>query len=108
MITDTLPEKKRTEGFGILRVVANLAWMIGPILGGFVANHLYSASFVTDAIVSCIVAFLFFWLIPESKSELQAGTIPESMFETFKGYIQVLRSAAFMAFIFAAILRGMV
>src|SRR5688500_13437162 len=38
MIADILPEKQRQEGFGILRVVGNLSWMIGPTIGGFVAN----------------------------------------------------------------------
>lgn len=33
MIADILPEKKRQEGFGILRVVGNMAWIVGqPIL----------------------------------------------------------------------------
>ena len=33
MIADILPEKKRQEGFGILRVVGNLSWIIGPTIG---------------------------------------------------------------------------
>ena len=39
MIADILPEKQRQEGFGILRVVGNLAWIIGPTIGGLVAIH---------------------------------------------------------------------
>ena len=37
MIADILPEKQRAEGFGILRVAGNLAWIIGPTIGGIVA-----------------------------------------------------------------------
>jgi MFS family permease len=39
MIADLLPEKQRAEGFGILRVAGNMAWIIGPTIGGFVANR---------------------------------------------------------------------
>ena len=56
MVADLLPEDKRQEGFGILRVVGNMAWIIGPTIGGFIANRSYFALFVLDAVVSCIVA----------------------------------------------------
>ncbi len=108
MIADILPEKQRAEGFGILRVVANLAWMIGPIIGGFVANHSYFALFVADAIVSCIVAVLFCLLIPETKPESRPDAEQENTYTTFLGYFRVMRDPAFMAFIVAAILMGMV
>jgi hypothetical protein len=29
MIADILPESKRSEGFGILRVVGNMTWIVG-------------------------------------------------------------------------------
>ena len=34
MIADILPENKRTEGFGVLRVVGNMAWIVGPSIKG--------------------------------------------------------------------------
>ena len=39
MIGDILPEHQRQEGFGIMRVVGNLAWIIGPSVGGFIAGN---------------------------------------------------------------------
>lgn len=108
MIADILPEHKRQEGFGILRVVGNLAWIIGPTIGGFVAGKSFLALFITDAIISSVVAFLFFMLIPETKPEGQPGEKPESMLATFKGYFQVLRNSAFMAFMAAGMLMGVV
>ena len=39
MIADILPEEKRQEGFGILRVVGNLAWIVGPTIGGLIAKN---------------------------------------------------------------------
>jgi MFS family permease len=108
MIADILPEQQRAEGFGILRVVANLAWIIGPTIGGFVANRSYFALFVTDALVSCLVAVLFYLFIPETKPAPDPDEEPENMLATFRGYIAVLRNSAYMAFILAAILMGLV
>ena len=44
MIADILPEEKRQEGFGILRVVGNFAWIIGPSIGGLVAKYNFFSS----------------------------------------------------------------
>ncbi|MFZ5855941.1 MAG: MDR family MFS transporter [Chloroflexota bacterium] len=110
MIADILPEEKRQEGFGILRVVANVAWLIGPIIGGFVANRFdYFYLFVSDAVVSCIVAALFFRLLPETKpkAKVEAGAPhpqPESIGKTIVGYFKVFKDFGFIAFIVANIL----
>ena len=74
MIADILPERQRQEGFGILRVVANMSWIIGPTIGGFVAKQSFLALFVIDAVISCIVAVLFYLLISETKPEAQSGS----------------------------------
>ena len=108
MIADILPEKQRAEGFGIMRVVGNLSWVIGPTIGGFVAYHSFLALFVTDAIISCVVAVLFYLLIPETKPQTATQESGESILNTFLGYFQVLRDYAFVAFIVAAMLMGLV
>ena len=84
------PEEQRAEGFGVLRVVANLSWIIGPSIGGFFANRSYFALFVTDAVISSVVAVLFYLLITETKPEASAEVQAESMLQTFKGYFIVL------------------
>jgi len=58
MIADILPEEKRSEGFGILRVVGNMTWIVGPTIAGFVASKSFLALFLTDAVISCIVALI--------------------------------------------------
>ena len=102
MIADILPEEKRQEGFGILRVVANMTWIIGPIIGGFIAGRSFFALFVIDAVVSCLVAILFFLKIPETKPESDAP--PESMVRTFAGYGKVVRDIPFVAFLLVSML----
>lgn len=109
MVADILPDHQRQEGFGILRVVANLAWIIGPTIGGIVAKQSYMALFIMDAVISTIVAFLFFLFIPETKpSGEQVTHKAENIAATFKGYWQVLRDRAYVSFIFAGILMGLV
>ena len=101
---DMLPEEKRTSGFGIRRVAFNLAVVLGPVIGGFVAARSYLALFILDAVVSAIVALMVFRLIPETKPATPEGKQQESTIQTFKGYLQVLRDARFMAFTFVCFL----
>lgn len=104
MIADILPDKQRAEGFGILRVVGNMAWIIGPTFGGLIANRSYFYLFIIDAVVSCIVAALFYMLIPETKPEAHPGEESQSILGTFVGYGKVLKDGAYVAFIVAGML----
>ena len=104
MIADLLPENKRSEGFGILRVVGNLAWIIGPTIGGVVAARSFFMLFVIDSVLSCIVAVIFYKLIPETKPAAPAEKSHESVWQTVAGYRHVLRDFAFMAFLVASML----
>jgi MFS family permease len=105
---DMLPEAKRASGFGIRRVAFNLAIVIGPVIGGFIAARSYLALFVIDAIVSGIVALMVFLLIPETKPMAQEGKEQESTIQTFKGYVQVLRDRKFIAFTLVCLLTWLV
>jgi MFS family permease len=69
MMADILTEKQRQEGFGLLRVVRNLAWIIGPTIGGIIAKQSFFLLVVIVAIVSCIVAGLFYLFMPETKPQ---------------------------------------
>lgn len=108
MMADILPERQRQEGFGILRVTANMAWIIGPSIGGFVANRSYLTLFVTDAVVSLLVALLVFRFVVETHPQKHDAQEHESLLTTFKGYSIVLRNLAYMAFMFACMLMGLV
>lgn len=106
MVADLLPENKRQEGFGILRVVANLSWIIGPTIGGFIANRNFFTLFVLDALISCVVALIFFFYISETKPE--TAEEPESILKTFAGYGIVMKDFAYLAFLFVSMLMGLV
>jgi len=106
MLADILPESKRQEGYGILRVVFNYAWIFGTAMGGFIAARSFFALFVIDAVVSCTAAALLFRLLPETKPQIkqEAGHKEESFWETVKGYRVVARDLAFVGFIVSGML----
>jgi MFS family permease len=106
MVADLLPEKKRAEGFGIIRVVFNLSVAIGPAIGGFLAARSYLTLFITDAIISLISAVIIWKAMPETKPEPVEGEEPESVVSTFRGYGKVLRDTLFVLFISAGVLSG--
>ena len=108
MIADILPEHQRQEGYGILRVAANMSWIIGPTIGGFVASRSFFALFVMDAVISCLVALLFYKFIPETKVKREGEDHNQGLLETFKGYRVIARDFAFIAFIGAIILMSLV
>jgi len=85
-------------------VVGNLAWIIGPTIGGLVATRSFFMLFVIDSVLSCIVAVIFFKLIPETKPETSPEKKQESLWKTVAGYRHVLRDLAFMAFNIASML----
>ncbi len=108
MVADLVPEEKRAEGYGILRVGFNLAVTIGPAIGGFLATQSYLLLFISDAIISTITAGIVFFFLRETKPKTHPGAKPESIGTTFKGYGRVLRDGTFMLFVFTCILMGLV
>jgi len=104
MIADILPEKQRQEGFGILRVAGNLAWIIGPTIGGFVANINFFYLFVIDSMISCLLAAVIFRVLPETKPQPHEQAESQTFLQTVAGYRIPLRDFAFMAFILAGML----
>ena len=108
MVADLLPEERHAEGFGIIRVAFNISATIGPAIGGFLATRSYLMLFLADAVISLISAFIVWRSLPETKPESDPGEQPASMGRSFKGYLTVLKDGAFMVFLGASILLGLV
>jgi MFS family permease len=108
MVADMLPEEKRAEGFGILRVTHNLAWIVGPTIGGLLAAQSFFYLFIVDAAASLITAVIVFRLIPETRPQARQLARQESMTQTFRGYGTVLRDGMFVAFIVISALMNLV
>jgi MFS family permease len=99
MLTDILPEKKRSEGFGVMRVAANLAVAIGPAIGGFIASYSYLILFIADTVTSLITALIVYLVVKESKPEEKEEVVKKGFKETFVGYQDVLKDRKFMLFV---------
>ncbi len=108
MIADLLPPRQRAEGYGLMRVVMNLAVTIGPAIGGFMAARSYLALFITDAVASTLTAILVALFIHESLPKHKEGEQPESVATTFIGYLDAFKDRVFMVFLVAAVLVNMV
>jgi len=108
MVADLLPEQQRAEGFGILRVVGNLAWIIGPTIGGVLASRSYLLLFILDAVASLITAAILFRMLPETRPEARQTAQRESVGKTFAGYFRVTADGIYMAFILTAALMNLV
>ncbi len=104
MIADILPADKRAEGFGMMRVISNFAWIIGPTIGGFLAAYNFLYLFLSDAVISIVTAILVFRLLPETKPQPKDKTDHETLWQTLGGYRVALADRPYLAFIFASIL----
>ena len=104
MVADLLEGDQRAEGFGVIRVVQNLATTIGPAIGGILAGYSYLLLFIIDAIASTITALIVLSAIPETKPMEIEGVKKESMMKTIIGYREVAKDRLFVAFIFVTII----
>ncbi len=104
MVADLLPEEKRSEGFGVMRVARNLAWIVGPTVGGLLAARSYMLLFVMDAVSSIITAVIVYKLVPETKPEEAESTETESFMATLAGYREVFADRVFIIYIFVSML----
>jgi MFS family permease len=107
-VVDILPERKRTEGFGVLRVATNLAWIVGPSLGGILAAQSFFWIFVVDCITSLIAAIIVVRLIPETRPSTPQMEHHESIVQTFRGYGTVLHDKVYAAFLAVSALMNLV
>ncbi len=108
VVADLLPEEKRAEGFGVLRVVGNLAWMVGPTVGGLLASRSYLLLFVIDAVTSLITAAIVYRLVPETKPETPEDQPSQTIVETLAGYRLVAADKMYVAFVITSMLMTLV
>ncbi len=104
MVADLLPEEKRSQGYGILRVIFNLAVTIGPAIGGLLAARSFLLLFVCDAVSSMITAIIVALALRETKPKAAEDEPEQTMAQTFGGYRDILRDVTFMLFVGAFVL----
>jgi len=108
VVADLLPPEKRAEGYGIIRVVFNLAVIIAPAVAGLLIAKSYLLLFIVDAIISLISATIVIFALPETKPQPHPDAKPETMSQTFAGYARVFRDIPFLAFVLVSIMMTLV
>lgn len=108
VVADLLPPEKRAEGYGIIRVVFNLAVIIAPPIAGLLIAHSYLTLFIVDAVISLISAAIVILALPETKPQAHPHARPETMKQTFAGYGRVFRDVPFVAFIGVTVMMTLV
>lgn len=108
VVADLLPQDKRAEGYGIIRVVFNVAVIIAPPIAGLLIAHSYLTLFLVDAVISIISAGIVFFFLPETKPQSHGSAKPETMKQTFAGYGRVFKDTPFLAFIGVTVLMTLV
>lgn len=108
VVADLLPQDKRAEGYGIIRVVFNVAVIIAPPIAGLLIANSYLTLFLVDAVISLISAAIVLLALPETKPTAQAHAKPETMKQTFAGYGRVFKDRPFLAFIGVTVMMTLV
>ncbi len=79
IIIDLAPGERLTEAYGIAQIVANIGWVIGPLLGGFMFASLSYAWLFGLAILTSTASFI---LILAALKESYTGTKSGMGFKT--------------------------
>jgi MFS family permease len=108
VVADLLPENKRAEGYGIIRVVFNMAVIIAPAVAGLLIAKSYILLFIVDAVISLISAAIVFLFLPETKPAAHPGAKQETVTQTFAGYGKVFKDVPFVAFIVMSVMTALV
>jgi MFS family permease len=108
VVADLLPQDKRAEGYGIIRVVFNVAVILAPPIAGLLIANSYLTLFIVDAVISLISAAIVLFALPETKPQAPAHTKAETMKQTFAGYGRVFKDTPFLAFIGVTVMMTLV
>lgn len=66
MVGDLVPKAKLSQAYSLMRMASNAGIIIGPMLGGFLADHSYFAIFGFDALSMVLFLGIVLWRIPET------------------------------------------
>jgi MFS family permease len=108
VVADLLPPEKRAEGYGIIRVIFNLAVIIAPAIAGLLIARSYILLFIVDAVISLVAAAIVLFALPETKPQTHGRAKPETMKQTFAGYDRVFKDTPFVAFIGVTVIMTLV
>ncbi len=100
MVGDLVPQAKLTQAYSFMRMASNAGIIIGPMIGGFLANHSFLAVFGLDALSMAIYAVIIQLGVPHRK--------PRTSSVAPRGLLDVARDGPFLRFSLFWGLTGMV
>ena len=101
MLADMIPSEKRTDAFAINRIANNVAFAMGPAIGGFLATRSYNLAFYCAGIGFLSYSLLLFFLAEETLAvdRTKEEAIPLGIDELVKSYARVGGDRSFIAFV---------
>ena len=101
MVADLIPPEQRPDAYALVRLSHNAGIAIGPSLGGLMTIISYAFAFFFAAFGMITYGLMLAFLAVET---LPVQAITQSVTQTFRGYLQVLRDRPFLSFIATFIL----
>ncbi len=101
MVADLVEPERRTQAYGLIRIISNLGISIGPAIGGFLATRSYLLAFLLSA-AATFAYFLIAWLLMQ---ETRPPHLPQTSGISPPrpaSMLTVLRDVRFVAFCAAA------
>jgi MFS family permease len=93
LTADLVPGPQLNEAYALLRMASNAGIIVGPMIGGFLANIGYFWLFFCDAVTLVMFFALVFSVIPETRPAAAPGAR-----DTLAGLVTVARDRAFLGF----------
>ena len=89
-VADHCPPSQRSRGYGLLRIAVNLGWVVGPAVGGTLAQSSYALLFAATAATCGLCSGLVAWTIDNVPGERG-----EERF-AFSGVLQARKNPRFL------------
>lgn len=110
MLADIIPSEQRTDAYAINRIANNVAFGIGPAVGGFLASTSYNLAFYGASAGFIIYGLLMFFLAEETLGKAlsetkslsfieQAAAESERSTSSSNGYGRVFEDKGYLAFV---------
>ncbi len=105
MVVDLVGPQRRAEAFGLIRIAANLGFVIGPSLGGLLATRSYTSLFM---IMGSFQFIYFVVLLLAARETLPAGRAAVRTEGWTGGYGAILRDRSFVILLVASLMTTLV
>lgn len=91
-VGDMVPPERLSYAYGLMRMASNAGIIIGPMLGGFLADHSFFWIFCLDAVSMLLFLLIIFVAIPETRPISHVATAKPGSIK------DVARDPAFLRF----------